>query len=42
MAVSNGPNASVLLQDAVISIDADDINSTKGEPTTNYVTGHIQ
>ena len=39
MAVSNGPNASVLLQDAVISIDADDINSTKGEPTTNYVTG---
>jgi len=39
MAVSNGPNTSVLLQDAVISIDADDINSTKGEPTTNYVTG---
>lgn len=39
MAVSNGPNASVLLQDAVISIDADDINSVKGEPTTNYVTG---
>ena len=39
MAVSNGPNTSVLLQDAVISIDADDINSVKGEPTTNYVTG---
>ena len=39
MAVSNGPNTSVLLQDAVISIDADDINSAKGEPTTNYVTG---
>ena len=39
MAVSNGPNASFLLQDAVISIDADDINSVKGEPTTNYVPG---
>ena len=39
MAVSNGPNASFLLQDAVLNIDADDINSVKGEPTTNLVPG---
>lgn len=39
MAVSNGPNASFLLRDAVLSIDADDINSVKGEPTTNVVPG---
>jgi len=39
MGVSTGPIASPIIQDAVISIDADDINSVKGEPTTNVVPG---
>lgn len=39
MAVSNGPNATFLLRDAVLNIDADDINSVDGEPTINYVPG---
>jgi hypothetical protein len=39
MAVSNGPKSSNILKDAVLNIDADDINSVKGESTTNYVPG---
>jgi hypothetical protein len=39
MAVSTGPIASPIIQDAVILLDADDINSVKGEPTTNVVPG---
>jgi len=39
MAVSSGPKSSNILKDAVLNIDADDINSVKGESTTNYVPG---
>jgi hypothetical protein len=39
MAVSSGPIASPIIQDAVILLDADDVNSVKGEPTTNVVPG---
>jgi len=39
MAVSGGPKSSNILKDAVLNIDADDINSVKGESTTNYVPG---
>jgi len=39
MGVSTGPIASPIIQDAVILLDADDINSVKGEPTTNVVPG---
>jgi hypothetical protein len=39
MGVSTGPIASPIIQDAVILLDADDVNSVKGEPTTNVVPG---